>query len=171
MSLILSLLRDDLLGTYFLHFPCWEGDKKKCVSKNYDSEFEIEWNPFVMVSFTTCALGNRTKLLYKFFCLLLNACPMVYLNVDENGLCYIWGFLQLLNKASLVAKTVKNLPAMQETRVQSLGQEEPLEKAIHSSILAWRIPGTEESGRLQSIESQREGQDWTTNTSTFWWWK
>ena len=169
MSLILSLLRDDLLGTYFLHFPCWEGDKKKCVSKNYDSEFEIEWNPFVMVSFTTCALGNRTKLLYKFFCLLLNACPMVYLNVDENGLCYIWGFLQLLNKASLVAKTVKNLPAMQETQVQSLSWKDPLEKgiAIHSSILGWRILWTEDPGGLQSMGSQRVQHNWMTNAFTF----
>ena len=54
---------------------------------------------------------------------------------------------------------VKNLPAMQETRVQSLGQEDPLEKgmAIHSSILAWRIPQTEEPGELQSMGSQRVG--------------
>ena len=52
-----------------------------------------------------------------------------------------------------MAQTVKNLPAMQETWVQSLGQEDPLEKgmATHSSILAWRIPWTEESGRLQSM--------------------
>ena len=52
---------------------------------------------------------------------------------------------------------VKNLPAMQETLVLSLGQEDPLEEgmAIHSSILAWRIPWTEEPGRLQSIRSQR----------------
>ena len=51
--------------------------------------------------------------------------------------------------ASLVAQTVKNLPAMQETRVRSLGQEDPPEKemATHSSILAWRIPWTEEPGR------------------------
>ena len=50
--------------------------------------------------------------------------------------------------ASLVAQMVKNLPAMQETPVQSLGQEDPLEKgkATHSSILAWRIPWTEEPG-------------------------
>ena len=56
---------------------------------------------------------------------------------------------------SLVAHTVKNLPAMQETRVQSLGQEDPLKKvtAIHSSILAWRTPWIEEPGRLQSKES------------------
>ena len=52
---------------------------------------------------------------------------------------------------------VKNLPAMQETQVQSLGWEDPLEKgvAIPSSILAWRIPWTEESGRLQSLGLQR----------------
>ena len=55
--------------------------------------------------------------------------------------------------ASLVAQMVKNLPAMQETQVQSLGQEDPLEKetATHSSILAWGIPRTEEGGGLQSV--------------------
>ena len=54
-------------------------------------------------------------------------------------------------------QTVKSLPAMQETQVQSLGQENPLEKgmATRSSILAWRIPLTEELGRLQSMASQR----------------
>jgi len=54
---------------------------------------------------------------------------------------------------------VKNLPAMQETRVQSMAQEDSLEKemAIHSSTLAWRIPRTEEPGRLQSRGSQRVG--------------
>ena len=56
-----------------------------------------------------------------------------------------------------MAQTVKNLPAMQETWVLSLGQEDLLEKgmATHSGILAWRIPQTEESGGLQSMESQR----------------
>ena len=64
-------------------------------------------------------------------------------------------------RASLVAQTVKNLPAMQETWVQSLGQEDPLEEemATHSSILAWKIPWTEEPGRLQSEGSQRVGHD------------
>ena len=63
--------------------------------------------------------------------------------------------------ASLVAQTVKHLPAMQETWVQSLGLEDPLEKemATHSSILAWRIPWTEEPGRLQSMGLQRVGHD------------
>ena len=59
-------------------------------------------------------------------------------------------------RASLIAQLVKNPPAMQKTWVQSLGQEDPLEKgmATHSSILAWRIPWTEEPGRLQSMGSQ-----------------
>ena len=63
-------------------------------------------------------------------------------------------------KASLVAQTVKNLPAMQEMWVRSLGWEDPLEKgmAIHSSILAQRILWTEEPGGLQSTGSQRVGR-------------
>jgi len=54
-------------------------------------------------------------------------------------------------------ETVKNLPAMQETRVQSLGWEDPLEKgmATHSNILTWRIPGTEEPGRLESMRGRK----------------
>ena len=57
---------------------------------------------------------------------------------------------------SLVAKLVKNLPAMEEAGPQSLGREDPLEKemATHSSILVWKIPWTEEPGRLQSMGSQ-----------------
>ena len=63
--------------------------------------------------------------------------------------------------ASLVAQSVKNLPAAQETWVQSLGWEDPLEKemATHSSILAWKISWTEEPGGLQSMGSQRVGHD------------
>ena len=60
-----------------------------------------------------------------------------------------------------MAERVKNLPAMQETQVQSLGWEDPLEKEMgtHSSILAWKIPWTEEPGRLQSTGLQRVGHD------------
>ena len=60
-----------------------------------------------------------------------------------------------------MAQRVKNPPARLEIRVRSLGQEDPLEKgmATHSSILAWRIPWTEEPGGLQSIRSQRVGHD------------
>ena len=61
----------------------------------------------------------------------------------------------LIVQASLVAQMVKNLPASQETWVQYLGQEDPLEKGSHSSILAWRIPWTEEPRELQPMRSQR----------------
>ena len=62
---------------------------------------------------------------------------------------------------SLVAQTVKRLSTMRETWVQSLGWEDPLEKemTIHSSTIAWKIPWTEEPGRLQSMGSQRVGHD------------
>ena len=67
-----------------------------------------------------------------------------------------------------MAQTVKNLPAMRETWVPSLYQEDPPKKgmATHSSILAWRIPWTEEPGRLQSMGLQKVGPNWVTNTFT-----
>ena len=70
--------------------------------------------------------------------------------------------------ASLVAQMVKRLPAMQETRLQSLGWEDLLEKemATHSSILAWEIPWTEEPGGLQSMGLERVGHDLVTNNSS-----
>ena len=76
-------------------------------------------------------------------------------------------FLSLLIRAlipfwaSLVAQRVKRLPTMRETRVRSLGQEDPLEKAMatHSSTLAWKILWTEKPGRLQSMGSQRVRHD------------
>ena len=74
------------------------------------------------------------------------------------SLLFFIRFAMYIMKASLVAQTVKNLPVMQETQVQTLGQKDSLEKgmATHSSILAWRIPWTEEPGSLQS---QRVGHD------------
>ena len=62
-------------------------------------------------------------------------------------------------RTSLVAQTVRNVPAMQETQVRSLGREDPLEEgmATHPSILAWEIPWTEEPGRLQFMGSQKIG--------------
>ena len=70
---------------------------------------------------------------------------------------------------SLVAQMVKCLPTMRETWVQSLGQEDLLEKemAIHSSTLAWKIPRMDELGRLQSMGSQRVGHEWVTSLSSF----
>ena len=68
--------------------------------------------------------------------------------------------------ASLVAQPVKNRPAIRETWIRSLCLEDPLKKvmATHCSILAWRIPWTEEPGRLQSMELQRVRRNWVTNT-------
>ena len=74
----------------------------------------------------------------------------------------IWGGRRFDDSLSaLVAQLGKNPPAMQETWVRSLGWEDPVEKgmATHSSILAWEIPWTEEPGGLQSMGSQRVGQD------------
>ena len=67
-----------------------------------------------------------------------------------------------------MAQTVKNLPAMQETWVRSLGQEDPLKKgmATHSSILAWEIPLTEEPGGLQSMGSQESQLVQTARVTT-----
>ena len=69
-----------------------------------------------------------------------------------------------LCRASLVAQTVKRLFEMWETRIQSLGQKDTLEKemATHSSSLAWKIPWTKEPGRLQFMGSQRVGHNWAT---------
>ena len=81
----------------------------------------------------------------------------------------VWRFLKKLEiellydptRASLVAQKVKNLPAMWNTQVQFLGQEDPLEKGmvIHSSTLTWRISWTEEPGGLHSMGLQRVGRD------------
>ena len=69
--------------------------------------------------------------------------------------------------ASPVAQMLKHLPAMRQTQIRSLGQKDPLEKemATHSSTLAWKMPWTEEPGRLQSMGSQRIGHDWPTSLS------
>ena len=79
----------------------------------------------------------------------------------QTKLCSLTLRCSSVPTASLVAQTVKNLPAMQEAQVRSLGGEDPLEKeaATHSSILAWEIPWTEEPGRLQLMGSQRVGHD------------
>ena len=77
--------------------------------------------------------------------------------LDLSPRCAVW--------ASLEAQTVKNPPAMQETHAWLLSWEDPLEKgkATHSSVLAWRIPWTEEPGGLQSMGLQRVGHDWATS--------
>ena len=75
------------------------------------------------------------------------------------------GSICFVPRGALLAQMVKNLPTIQENWVQFLGEEDPLEKgmATHSSILAWRIPWTEEPGWLQSVGSKRVGHDRATN--------
>ena len=75
--------------------------------------------------------------------------------------CFLVANTTNKNNSGQEAQTVKRLPAMQDTRVRSLGWEGPLEKemAIHSSTLAWKIPWREEPDRLQSMGSQRVGHD------------
>ena len=103
---------------------------------------------------------------------LLTGCPSVAFTSPhprhQTALCELVGSLAEIPIRAFppVAQTVKNLPAMQETPVQSLGWEDPLEKETktRSSILAWRIPWTEEPGGLQSMGSQRVRHNSATNT-------
>ena len=92
-------------------------------------------------------------------------CPKGYLAFFQmTRLCHL-----LMCGASLVAQTVKRLPIMRETWVRSLGRENPLEMemATRFSTLAWKIPWTEDPGRLQSMASQRVGHDWATSPHFF----
>ena len=112
-----------------------------------------------------------TFVFFLFVSLLESAC-----NAGDPSLITGWGrstgegigYPPQYSWASLVAQIVKNPPAMRETWVRSLDQEDHLEKGIatHSSILAWRIPQTEEPGRLQSMGLKRVGYDWATFTFT-----
>ena len=102
---------------------------------------------------------------YLSFLQYLMILKFLFLNLQSlfNSTTVIW--------ASLVAQSVKNLPAVQETQVQTLGWEDPMEKemATHSSSLAWKISWTVEPGGLQSMGSQRVGCDSATNTYSYLW--
>ena len=98
---------------------------------------------------------------------------LIHIFLEEHGVgegpCFFRPVTHLWTGASLVVQMVKNLPEIQATWVQSLGQENPSQKglAIHSSILAGRMSWTEEPGGLQFMGLQRVGHDWMPNTSTF----
>ena len=130
-----------------------------------------------------CGLFDSKSLLFPlcifhyFVLLLLSPCLLNLFFYDIPSRSKNKKYLKsiLFNGASQVAQMVKNLPATQETWVRS-GQEDPLEEgmATHSSILAWRIPRTEEPGGLQSTRSQRVRHDWMTEqacvlVSTLFW--
>ena len=91
------------------------------------------------------------------------------ISLQSKGLSRVFSRTTVRKHQSLVAQTVKSLPAMQKIQVRSLGQEDPLEEsmATHSRILAWRIPWTKEPGGLQSMGSQRVGHDGAKNTFTY----
>ena len=84
--------------------------------------------------------------------------------IELRNIALKW--VHICERSSLVAQMVKNLPVMWRTRIQSLGREDPLEEgmATHSSILAWRIPWTEEPGGLQSMRSRRVRHDWLSSS-------
>ena len=111
------------------------------------------------VNWTTVKVRSRVGLRCRELGINLNVIPDTY---DTVGIWWsmFFGPHLILN----FQLSVKNLPVMQEAQVRSLSQEDPLEKemAAHSSILAWKIPWTEEPGRLQSMGSQRVGHDWAT---------
>ena len=118
-----------------------------------------------MVSLTANALGYSELGAIKSLRTLRALRPLRALSrfegmrVRPNVLVFVGIIIE--NRVSLMAEVVKNLPTIQETQVRSLGQEDPLEKgmATHSSILAWKIPWTEEPGGPQSMESQRVRYD------------
>ena len=89
--------------------------------------------------------------------------PVSVMHVSEGSIAPAIPEGYMLKAASLAAPVVKALPAMLETEVQALDQDDPLEEGMvtHSSILAWRIPWTEEPGGLQSKGLQRAGYDWS----------
>ena len=125
---------------------------------NEGRDRRLEFYPAVMQSLHTCPLQSSERFsitLWKQICTM----TQVRVAILTPFPCLPW--------ASLVAQTVKCLPAMQEPRVQFLGREDPLEKemAIHSSTLAWKSPWMEEPDRLQSMGSQRVGCNRATSLS------
>ena len=105
---------------------------------------------------------------YLYLCYFCSWSCVILLQYVSHYLFFFF-FLNWGRVADAVTQMVKNLPAMQETQGPSLGREDLLEKgmATHSSILAWRVPWTDEPGEIQSVGFQRVRHDWVTNTFSF----
>ena len=116
-----------------------------------------------------CTAQSFSYIYIHTLCQYLFPCSLTYYKVLSIILHVTVGPCWLSVLYIVVAQLVKNLPVMQETRVWSLGREDPLEKemATHSSTLAWRIPWTEEPDRIQSMGSQRVRYDGVTFTFHF----
>ena len=126
----------------------------------------ISWNLFKFMS-TELMMPSNHLILCHHFLLLPSTFPSIRVFSREKGLGDHFSPAPGALWASQVAQMVKCLPAMWETRVWSLGREDPLEKemAIHSSTLVWKILWMEEPSRLQSMGSQRVGHDWAISLS------
>ena len=166
----LSLVTNDIYGTYSWYANGTFGSCENfCLFCPFLGGLCSLYIHFLTVMYKNCLFDQ-----FLFTCLtFIIESPVVFLYKNSTLMwpigIWIWPAPPLLFWASLVAQTVKRLPAMRETRVQSLGWEDLLEKemAAHSSIAAWRIPWTEEPGRLQSMGSQRVGHDWATSLWKF----
>ena len=141
-------------GRHVCALSCPSGGQRPCMDKRQEPSSlcglkSLRWNSRWVVG----SLGNGN--IQKWCCLPQDS-PVTTTEILQTAL-KAWTLTG--GRDSLVAQTVKSLPAMWDTRVPSLGQKDPLEKetATHSSILAWRIPWTVEPGRLQS----RGSQSWT----------
>ena len=148
--------------THDVLFQIWSSSNV-LVNETTFSTFNIIWIPL----FSSCSITKLMHLTYLIsfafsIILFLKLSFLTWLILVLLWYSYATSFYPSI---SPVAQAVKRLPAMQETWVQSLGQEDPLEKdmATHSSILAWRIPWTEEPARLQSMRSQKIRHDWMTS--------
>ena len=145
------IFRTDFLQDWLVWSPCSPRDSQES-SPNHSSKASVLQHStsfIVQLSHPYITTGETIA---------LSRWPFV-----GKAMCLLFNMLSRL--ASLVAQLVKNPPAMWETWVRSLGQEDPLEKemATHSSTLAWKIPWTERPGRLQSMGLQRVGHYWTTS--------
>ena len=137
------------------------------------------WNAYMYLAcmWYVCVAAISISLHILYVCTYVYACAYdmylcthwcacdIYVTVCVFMMCFY--AVRVRHAFMCVCLMVKRLPAMRETRVRSLGWEDLLEKEIatHSSTLAWRIPRTEEPGRLQSMGSQRVGHDWATSLS------
>ena len=120
----------------------------------------VQWLVFWLISYMESVFISIPKIRALFcYCIVFKG----------DGLYFSLSYLVEDCWTSLVAQTVKCLPAMPETWVWSLGQEDPVEKemATHSSTLDWKIPWAEEPDRLESMGSQRVGHDWATSLSLY----
>ena len=146
---------------------CTHSKKKKKKHRIGIWEFRLSYKILHLHTHWSCTLGQRNALFSlptKWHQPKMTRGALVTMNNDLLKTDWVWDFIRK-PRASLVAQMVKHLPAMQETRVQSLCWEDPLEKemATHLRTLPWKIPWTEEPRRLQSMGLQTLRHDWATS--------